>query len=120
MSDKSGKAPRRERGVLEQLLSIVHWLEALALVFAALAMWGVTRDWPQPAAIAGVMLVLVLSTRVLRFSWGWMVSLATQALLMTLGFFDFLLIVVGLVFVGMWTFCFVKGRQIERQQRLQR
>lgn len=120
MTANEAKKPRRQRGVLEQLLSIVHWLEVLALVFAAMAMWGVTRDWPQPAAIVGVMLGLILATRVLRYSWGWLVSLATQALVMTLGVFDFLLIIVGAIFVAMWIFCFVKGRQIEAQQRRSR
>lgn len=113
----AAKAPRRKRGVLEQLLTIVHWLEVLALVFAAMAMWGVSRDWPQPLTVFGVMMVLVVVTRLLRFSWGWAASLVSQALVLSLGFMDFMLIVVGLIFFAMWVFCFIKGRQIERQQR---
>ena len=113
----AARSPRRQRGVLEQLLSIVHWLEVAALVFAAMAMWGVTRDWPQPLAVVGVMAVLIVTTRLLRFSWGWIASLAAQVLVLSLGFMEIMLIVVGLIFVAMWVFCLIKGRQIERQQR---
>lgn len=99
---------------MEQLLSIVHWIEILSLVFAALSMWGLTRDWPAPVSIVAVMLLLIAGTRVLRYQWGWIVSLVTQIAVVALGYWDFLLIVLGLVFAALWIFCFVKARQIER------
>lgn len=113
MSETAGRT-RRARGVMEQLLSIVHWIEILSLAFAALAMWGLTRDWPAPVSILIVMAVLIAVTRVLRFSWGWIASLVAQVAVVALGYLDFLLIVMGVVFAALWVFCFVKARQIER------
>lgn len=113
MSEKV-KRQRRQRGVMEQLLTIVHWIEILSLAFAALAMWGLTRDWPAPVTICIVIALLFVGTRVLRFQWGWMVSLVTQMGVVALGYWDFLLIVLGVVFAALWIFCFVKARQLER------
>lgn len=104
---------RRQRGIREQLLTIVHWIETLSLIIAALAMWGVTRDWPAPVSIVIVMVLLLASIPLLRRSWGWLVSLALQAGVLALGYWDFLLIVLGVVFVAVWAFCFVKARQLE-------
>ncbi len=105
-------APRRERGLLEKLLTIVHGLEVIALAFGALAVWGVTRDWPAPAAFGVVALVLILVNRLLRFSWGWVASLAAQALFAALAFIEPVMIGVALAFIAMWIFCFVRARQI--------
>ncbi|HIY65322.1 MAG TPA: DUF4233 domain-containing protein [Candidatus Agrococcus pullicola] len=107
------KRVRRPRGITEQLLTIVHWIEILSLAFAALAMWGLTRDWPAPVTILIVIALLIASLRVLRYPRGWVVSLAVQAAVVALGYWDFLLIIMGVVFVALWIFCFVKARQIE-------
>ncbi|MFC7430546.1 MULTISPECIES: DUF4233 domain-containing protein [unclassified Agrococcus] len=105
-------APRRERGLLEKLLTIVHGLEVAALAFGALAVWGVTRDWPAPAAFGVVALVLILVNRLLRFSWGWVASLAAQVLFACLAFVEPVMVGVALAFIAMWIFCFVRARQI--------
>lgn len=99
---------------MEQLLSIVHWMEILSLVFAGLALWGVTRDWPAPVSVAVVMVLLLAGIRVLRYSWGWVVSLVLQAALLALGFWEVMLFILGLVFIAVWIFCFRKARQLER------
>jgi len=109
-------APRRERGLLEKLLTIVHGLEVAALAFGALAVWGVSRDWPAPAAFGVVALVLILSTRLLRFSRGWLASAAAQVLMACLAIVEPLMLVVTAAFVAMWIYCFVRARQIGRGQ----
>lgn len=107
-------AARRERGLLEKLLTIVHGLEVFALAFGALAVWGVTRDWPAPVAFGVVAAVLVLTLKVLRYRWGWVASLVAQTLMACLAFVEPVMIGVSLAFIAMWIFCFVRARQIER------
>lgn len=109
-------APRRERGLLEKLLTIVHGLEVVALAFGALAVWGVTRDWPAPAAFGAVAVVLILSLKLLRFPWGWAASLGAQVLFASLAFVEPVMIGVALAFIAMWIYCFVRARQIGRAQ----
>lgn len=110
-------AARRERGLLEKLLTIVHACEVIALGFGALAVWGVTRDWPAPTAFAVVAVVLILSLELLRYSWGWLASLAAQVAMACLAFVEPVTIGVSLVFIAMWIFCFVRARRIERGQQ---
>ncbi|QCR19083.1 DUF4233 domain-containing protein [Agrococcus sp. SGAir0287] len=110
-------APRRERGLLEKLFTIVHGLEVIALAFGALAVWGVTRDWPAPTAFGVVAVVLILTLQLLRFSWGWLASLAAQLLMACLAFVEPVMIGVSLAFIAMWIFCFVRARQILRGQQ---
>lgn len=110
-------AARRARGLLEKLFTIVHALEVVALAFGALAVWGVTRDWPAPTAFGVVAVVLILTLQLLRFSWGWVASLAAQALMASLAFVEPVMIGVSVAFIAMWIFCFVRARQIERGQQ---
>lgn len=104
---------RQPRSLLDKLLTIVHVLEVLALAFGALAVWGVTRDWPAPTWFGVVALYLLLTTGLLRYRWGWLASLLGQAALFGLGLIEPVMIAVALVFFGMWVFCVMRARQIE-------
>ncbi|MGM1030762.1 MAG: DUF4233 domain-containing protein [Actinomycetota bacterium] len=110
---------RPARGAMESLLRVVHSLEAAGIAFGALAVWGVTRDWPGPVAFGAVGVLLIATMPLLRHTWGWLVSLATQVALVSLTWFEPVWGAVALVVVGLWIFCFVKARQIERQRRAQ-
>lgn len=110
---------RPVRGVMESLLRIVHGLEVAGIAFGALAVWGVTRDWPGPVAFGAVGVLLVATMPLLRHAWGWIVSLGAQAALAALTWFEPVWGAVALVLVGLWIFCFAKARQIERQRRAQ-
>lgn len=105
---------RRRRGIMESLLTVVHSLEVAALGFGALAMWGVTRDWPAPLAFVGVAVLLVVMIPLLRRSWGWVASLVGQVLLASLTVIEPIMALVAIAFIAMWIFCFVRARQIER------
>ncbi|MEV7529261.1 DUF4233 domain-containing protein [Agrococcus sediminis] len=116
MSPRERRA-RPARGAMESLLRIVHGLQAAGIVFGALASWGVTRDWPAPTAFAVVGVLLIATMPLLRHPWGWVVSLAAQAAVAALTVFEPVWGVVALILVGLWIFCFVKARGIERQRR---
>lgn len=108
---------RPARGAMESLLRIVHGLQAAGIAFGALAVWGVTRDWPGPVAFAVVGVLLIATMPLLRHAWGWIVSLVLQVAVALLTWFEPVWGVVALVLVGLWIFCFSKARQIERQRR---
>ena len=108
---------RPARGAMEALLRIVHGLEVAGLAFGGLAAWGVTRDWSAPVAFAVVAVLLIATMPLLRLPWGWIVSLGMQAAVAALAAFEPVWAVVALVLIGMWVFCFVKARGIERQRR---
>lgn len=108
---------RPARGAMESLLRIVHGLEAAGIAFGALAVWGVTRDWPGPVAFGAVGVLLIATMPLLRHAWGWLVSLGVQVALAALTWFEPVWGAVALVLVGLWIFCFVKARQIERRRR---
>ncbi|MCR8671208.1 DUF4233 domain-containing protein [Agrococcus sp. HG114] len=111
------RRPRPARGAMEALLRIVHGLEVAGLVFGGLAAWGVTRDWPAPVAFTIVGVLLIATMPLLARPWGWVVSLGLQAAVAALAVFEPLWGFVALVLVGLWVFCFVKARGIERQRR---
>lgn len=110
---------RPARGAMESLLRIVHGLQAAGIAFGALAVWGVTRDWPGPVAFAVVGALLIATMPLQRHPWGWIVSLVTQVAVAGLTWFEPVWGVVALVLVGLWIYCFSKARQIERQRRAQ-
>lgn len=110
---RAAREGKRQKTVREQVLRIVHGTELAALAFAALAMWGVTRDWPAPVAVLGVMALIAAGLFVLRYPWGWIVSLVGQLAMLALGFVDPLMFITGLAFFAMWLFCMRKVRQVE-------
>jgi Protein of unknown function (DUF4233) len=111
--------PRRRRSLTESLLSIVLGLEAVLVFFIALTVYGLHALPPLEAFGGGAALVilLALATRVVRYSWGVWVGWVLQALLLATGIFLPALYIAAALFVGMWIFCFVRARQIERANR---
>ncbi|WP_206446514.1 DUF4233 domain-containing protein [Agrococcus sp. KRD186] len=111
------RKPRPKRGAMEALLRITHTLEVAGLAFGTLAVWGVSRDWPQPLAFAVVAALLLATMPLLARTWGWIVSLAMQVALAALTLIEPVWGVVALVFIVLWIYCFVKARGIERNRR---
>jgi hypothetical protein len=120
ISQPAGKPrkPRRERSVTESLLSIVLVLEALLVFFVALTAFGLKAVEPSTAFIGGALLVVALAVtgRVLRFSWGVWLGWVMQVIILATGILLPIMFVVGAAFLGLWIFCFVRGRQIDAQK----
>jgi hypothetical protein len=107
---------RRRRGAAESLLSIVLVLEAMSMFFVMLVVNG--RDL-LPTGVAfgggfGAIVVMLLVSRVLRFRWGLVLGCLVQVGLIACGLLDPVMYVVAGVFVALWTYCLIKGLQLDR------
>ncbi|MBD8583983.1 DUF4233 domain-containing protein [Frigoribacterium sp. CFBP 13729] len=106
----------RRRGAAESLLSIVLVLEAMSLFFVMLVVNG--RDLVPPGVAFGgglgaIVLVLLVS-RTLRWRWGIALGWVVQLGLVACGLLDPVMYVVAALFVAIWTYCLVKGTQLDR------
>ena len=119
---RARRAPRarRQRSLTESLLTIVLGLEAVLVFFIALTVFGLHALPPLEAFLGGAVLALLLAatTRIVRYSWGVWVGWVLQAVLIATGILLPALYIVAAVFVGMWIFCFVRARQIDRANSL--
>jgi len=115
VEEVTGGRPRRARSVTESLLSIVLGLEAILVFFVALTAFGLRALPALPAFVGGAALLaaLVIVAGLLRFSWGLWLGWVLQAALLATGIILPVMFVVAAVFVGIWIFCFVKGRQLD-------
>lgn len=111
--------PRHERSLTESLLSIVLGLEAFLVFFVTMAVFGLRTLDPVVAFSGGgaLILLLVLATRVLRYPWGVWAGWGLQAILLATGILLPIMFAVAAGFIGLWIFCFVKGRQIDERNR---
>lgn len=118
MSQPRAARSRRARSVTESLLSIVLALEAFLVFFVTLAVYGLRQLPPETAFLGGsvFVLLLVLAAGILRYPAGIWTGWVLQAALLALGFVNPILFLVSAVFVGIWIFCFVRARQIERDK----
>ncbi len=99
----------------ESLLSIVLGLEAILIFFVSLTAFGLKALEPLPAFLGGALFIvaLILVARLLRYPWGVWLGWVLQALLVATGFLLPVMFVVGGGFVGIWVYCFIRGRQID-------
>jgi hypothetical protein len=112
------RRPRRQRSVTEMLLSIVLGLEAVLVFFVTLVVFGL-RELEAPLAFGGgaaLIVVLLLAGRLLMYPWGVWVGWALQLVLLATGVLIPLMYFIAACFLAIWIYCFVKGRQIDRQK----
>ena len=113
------RRPRRQRSVTESLLSIVLLLEAIVLFFVVLVFFGLKTVSAAVAFGGGAaFVVLILITiALLRWRAGLAVGWVVQAALIALGLLNPVMYVVGVGFTAFWTWCLVRGRQIDVKRR---
>ena len=112
------RAPRRERTATESLLSIVLGLEAVLVFFAALVAFG-TRAAPAGLVFGGAALLVVLlalAGRFVRYPWGVWFGWALQVVLIVTGLLVSLMYLLGAGFLALYAYCFVRGRQLDKQK----
>jgi hypothetical protein len=110
--------PRRQRSVTEMLLSIVLALEAILVFFVTLVVYGLRALEPGLAFGAGALLIvaLLVAGRLLRHPWGIWLGWVLQGVLVAIGLLVPLMYFIAACFLAIWIYCFVKGRQIDRQK----
>jgi len=109
---------RRVRSTTESLLSIVLGLEAVLMFFVTLTAFGLKAVPPVTAFVGGgvLLLVLVLTAGLLRFRWGVWLGWVLQVVLIATGILLPIMFFIGAGFAAIWTYCFKKGRDIDRQR----
>ena len=110
--------PRRPRSVTESLLSIVLGLQAILVFFVALTAFGLRALEPLPAFLGGALFIvaLIVVAGLLRYEWGIWLGWVLQGLLIATGIVLPAMFAVGSGFVAIWVYCFVRGRQIDRNK----
>lgn len=110
---------RRQRSVTQSLLSIVLLLEAIVLFFVILVFFGLKTLTPAAAFGGGAaaIVVILIVIALLRWTVGVALGWVVQAALIALGILNPVMYVVGVGFAAFWTWCFVRGRQIDAKRR---
>ena len=109
---------RRARSVTESLLSIVLALEAFLIFFVTLVVYALDQLDPVTTFVGGAVFIVLLALTggVLRYQAGVWIGWVLQVAVLATGFFVPVMFVIGGVFVALWTFCFIRGRQIDRDK----
>lgn len=118
MSDRRAPRLRRERSASESLLSIALGTEAALLFFVGLAAYGL-RALPAPVALGGGLagiVILVIAARLVRSPAGVWFGWVLQVALLLTGLILPVMWGIGALFVGIWIYCFVQGRRLDRRR----
>ena len=106
----------RSNSVRQNLGAIVLGFEAVVMFFAALVIFGL-KALPAPVALIGgavLCLLLLANTVLLRYTWGYALGWALQGVIALACILVPLLSIVAAIFIGLWIYCMVKGKQIDR------
>lgn len=112
---------RRPRGAAESLGSIVLAFESVIVFLGGLVVYGL-RALPETIApwwgiVGGTVLavVMILASGVLRHRWGIALGWALQVLVALAGLLVPALVLVALIFGGMWAYATIKGASLDRR-----
>lgn len=121
-ADEVPKAPktrqRRVRTATESLLSIALLLEAILVFFIVMAAYGL-QVLPVGIVVGGGVLLiglLILAGRLVRGAAGIWLGWALQVALIAIGILLPLMYFIGTLFFGIWIYCFVTGRTLDRRK----
>jgi hypothetical protein len=107
---------KRRRSATESLLSITLALEAVLVFFVALTAFALRIVDPLVAFAGGVLFIaaLALCARLVRYPVGVAIGWVLQVALVATGLLLPIMFAIGAGFFALWTFCFVKGRSLDR------
>ena len=88
------------------------------MFFVTLTAFGLKAVPPVTAFVGGGVLIvlLVLVAGLLRYRWGVWLGWLLQAVLVATGILLLVMYFIGAGFAAIWVYCFIKGRQIDRQR----
>lgn len=110
---------RRARGARESLGSVVLGFESIIVFLGGLVVYGlrVLPDGIEPwwGIVGGSVLALlmVLTAGLLRHSWAIAVGWALQVVVLLGGFLVPALVIVAIIFGGMWAYATIKGASLD-------
>ena len=113
------RRPRRTLGARESLGSVVLGFESIIVFLGGLVVYGlrVLPDGIEPwwGIVAGsvLALVMVVIAGLLRHSWAIAVGWALQVVVLLGGFLVPALVVVAIIFGGMWAYATIKGASLD-------
>jgi Protein of unknown function (DUF4233) len=117
--------PRRARGAAESLGSIVLASESLIVFLGGLVVYGLKalppsiEPWWGIVGGAALAAIMLLTSGVLRHRWGIVLGWGLQVVLALCGFLVPALLLVALVFGGLWAYATIKGASLDaRNARL--
>ncbi|GAA3646871.1 hypothetical protein GCM10022202_02680 [Microbacterium marinilacus] len=118
--------PARYRSLPEKLGQVVLGFEAIIVFLAGLAIFGLRAlpdplpDWWGIVAGAVVATVMLLTTGLLRYRWGFGLGWALQVVVALGAIAVPAILLVALVFGGMWAYATIGGARIEQRTASQR
>ncbi|KAF2415028.1 allophanate hydrolase [Microbacterium sp. B35-04] len=121
MSADRAPRPRRPRGAAESLATIVLGFESIVAFLAGLAVYGLKAlpagIEPWWGIVAGVVLALLMiaTTRVVRYRWGIVLGWVLQGIVALGAFLVPALAIVALIFGGMYGYATIKGAALDRR-----
>ena len=123
MTEADGAPPRRtrvrrDRSATESLLSIALLLEAVLVFFVVMVAFGL-KVLPAGVVFGGgavFVVLLLVSGRLAGGPVGIWIGWALQVALIVLGILLPLMYFISAIFLGIWIYCFVTGRRLDRQK----
>lgn len=121
MTEAAAPRQRRPRGAAESLATIVLGFESIVVFLGGLVIYGL-RVLPEPVApwwgiVAGsvVAVLMILTTRFVRYPWGIALGWVLQAIVALGAILVPALGLVALVFGGMYAYATIKGAALDRR-----
>ncbi|UFS60857.1 DUF4233 domain-containing protein [Subtercola endophyticus] len=110
---------RRQRSVQESLGSIVLGFQVIIVGLAALVAFGLHKLPPLVALGGGaVATILLLATiPLLRYRAGFVIGWVLQVALLATALLVPQMLIVAVLFGGMWAFCMIRGSRIDRDNK---
>ncbi len=115
---------RRARGAQESLGQIVLGFESVIVFLAGLVIFGLKampagiEQWWGIVGGAVLAIVMIAATGTLRRPWGVALGWALQVVLLAAALLVPAILIVVLIFGGMWAYATIKGAQLDRRNAL--
>lgn len=126
MSAEAAPKPRRYRPLQEKLGQVVLAFESIIVFLAGLTVYGL-RATPQGiepwwGVVAGLVMfaLLLLTSGMLRSRWGYGVGWALQVIIALGALLVPSILLVALIFGGLWAYATIGGARVERRVTAQR
>jgi len=112
---------RRPRGAAESLGAIVLGFESIVVFLAGLVVYGLKatpagiEPWWGIVGGAVVALLMILLSGLLRYRWAIVVGWVLQVIVALAAFFVPAILIIALIFGGMWAYATIKGASLDRR-----